>query len=53
MIQREGDRFLFSDNDSTNGSFYHGRKLTDGETIELSPGDRVRLADTFLRFVME
>lgn len=52
-IQREGDRFLFADNGSTNGSFFHGRKLTDGETIELSPGDRVRLADTFLRFVME
>lgn len=52
-VQREGDRFLFADNGSTNGSFYHGRKLTDGETIELSPGDRVRLADTFLRFVLE
>jgi serine/threonine-protein kinase len=49
-VERRDGRYLLWDHDSTNGSFYEGRKLGDDEKIELSHGDRVRLADTFLTF---
>lgn len=49
-IREENNRYYLSDLNSTNGTSYNGRRLEIGETVELSPFDKIRLADIILTF---
>jgi pSer/pThr/pTyr-binding forkhead associated (FHA) protein len=43
--------WLFQDLESTNGSWWNGKKLSAGEWFPIRPGDILQMADTAVRFV--
>jgi transcriptional regulator with GAF, ATPase, and Fis domain len=49
-IERENDRFVLIDNDSTNGTFVNGKAATK---THLEPGDEIRIGHTCFYFVVD
>ena len=45
VIQMQGGRFYFMDNNSSNGSYVDGRRVFSGEQIELKENSVIRLSD--------
>ncbi len=41
-IEREDNRILLTDMNSTNGTFKNGLRIEPGETVEIEPGDELR-----------
>ncbi len=49
-LDREGEEYRLTDLNSTNGTAVNQRKLEANETVELSSGDEVMIADQAFRF---
>lgn len=41
-------KLYISDNNSTNGTYVNGKKLSSGELFEINPEDKINLSDSFL-----
>ena len=50
MIKEQDDRYYISDLNSLNGTGVNGKMLEANETVEISDGDIISLADTMLTF---
>lgn len=42
-FEKEGDRVLLTDMNSTNGTYRNGLRMQPQETVEIEPGDEIRL----------
>ena len=41
-LEREGDKVMLTDLNSTNGTFKNGLRMEPQETVQIEPGDEVR-----------
>lgn len=44
-FEKEGDRILMTDMNSTNGTYRNGLRLQPQETVEIEPGDEIRFGN--------
>ena len=50
-IEKVGDQFFIRDDESRNGTYLNGARLSPDSMIELKHADRIRFADLWTRFV--
>lgn len=54
VIRRSGTKAQLTDLGSLNGTFINrGRRMEEGESVELKSGDEIIVGKTFLRFELE
>ena len=44
-FERQGDRILMTDMNSTNGTYKNGLRMEPQETVEIEPGDEIRFGN--------
>ena len=44
-FERQGDRVLLTDMNSTNGTYKNGLRMEPQETVEIEPGDEIRFGN--------
>ena len=41
-LEKQGERILLTDMNSTNGTYKNGLRMEPSETVEIEPGDEIR-----------